>query len=465
MSGKKTDILLKNALVILESGAVKANLAVKDGKTAGILDPSVEVEADEIRDLNGKIIFPGLIDTHAHYWEPGPFNYREDFYHATRVCAAGGITTTIEMPLSVPPVVDKKTFEMKYEIAKKNSVVDFALWGGLIPTSVDQIEEMNGIGCCAFKAFISFASPEYPRIPDHDLCRAMEITSKFGGLIGVHAENAEIVDDFCRRKEAEGIRQPSRYHEGRPPFSELEAIERATLFARQYNARVLICHMSAVEGFEATNRERACGRPVYTETCPHYLAFDNTKMDEIGPFAKCNPPLRPAENREKLWEHIRCGDIDVIGTDHGPYSKEEKAAASDNIWQALCGFGGADMDLPVLLTEGYHKRGITLERIAKISSINAARIFGLKSKGAIEVGNDADYAIVDLNSEWVYDGMKTFSKTKLDCGPYQGYRAKGRILETMVRGKTVYRDGEIKVDSGYGKFISGTKMPKGCEKE
>ena len=446
------DLLLADGDVVFENGVRKANIAVKEGKIAAILAPGFVVEAKEVRVIEGLTVFPGLIDTHAHYWEPGPQNYREDFHHATRCCARGGVTTTLEMPLSIPPVVDKPSFELKYNVAKENSVIDFGLWGGCIPASIDRLEEMNELGCCAFKVFISYANPDYPHLPDHELCRAMEKVSKFGGMIAVHAENADIVSNFCQWKKEEGIRQPSRYHEGRPAFSEVEAIQRAVLFSKVYGTDLLICHMSAAEGVDATLEARRQGHHVYTETCPHYLAYDNTRMDECGAFAKCNPPIRPRDNLERLWDHVLNGNIDVIGTDHGPYSEQEKLEA-DNIWDALPGFGGVELMLTIMITEGYVKRGLPLHQIARMTSINAARIFGLQQKGAIEVGKDADFAIVDLNRKWVYEGMKSFSKTLLDCGIFEGYQSEAAVRETIVRGTTVYKDDTITMDSGYGMFI------------
>ena len=175
-------------------------------------------------------------------------------------------------------------------------------------------------------------------------------------------------------------------------------------------------------------------------------------MDECGAFAKCNPPIRPRDNLERLWDHVLNGNIDVIGTDHGPYSEQEKLEA-DNIWDALPGFGGVELMLTIMITEGYVKRGLPLHQIARMTSINAARIFGLQQKGAIEVGKDADFAIVDLNRKWVYEGMKSFSKTLLDCGIFEGYQSEAAVRETIVRGTTVYKDDTITMDSGYGMFI------------
>ena len=456
MSGS-VDLLIKNGLIVFPDNVRRGNLAIQNGYIVGIFEQDEEMRASEVRDITGMVVFPGLIDTHAHFWEPGPQNYREDFRHGTQCCAAGGVTTVLEMPLSIPPVVDSSSFKLKYDIAKRNSVVDFGLWGGLIPTSVENQPLLDELGCCAFKVFISYANPDYPHMPDHQLCRAFEVLKTFDGLVGIHAENADIVKNFCDWFNKKGVREPERYHEGRPPFSEVEAVQRAILFGHEYGVRVLICHMSAAEGVDVAAKARAKGEKVFTETCPHYLAFDNQTMKKFGVFAKCNPPLRPKENKEKLWAHIFSGDIDVLGSDHGPYGKEEKLASADNIWDAFPGFGGVELMLPVMLTEGHHNRKLPLSNIAKLCSTNAARIFGLKDKGEIAIGKHADLCIVNLDEVWEYKGFKSFSKTKIDCGIYEGYKAKGRVYETIVRGKSVYKDGKILLQPGYGEFVPRAK--------
>ena len=449
------DKVLFGGEIVLETGVVKASLGINDGKIAAIMEPGVEFEAKDILDISNRVVFPGLIDPHVHLWEPGPLSYREDFLHGTQAAAAGGVTTVIEMPLSVPPVIDQESFEIKYNTASDNSVVDFALWGGLIPSSVDNLEQLHELGCVAFKAFMSYANDDYPHTPDHYLLEAMEKTSKFNGLIGVHAENADVVDYFSKRFEKEGIMDPEAHSDGRPIVAEMDAIQRAVLFAESTGCRLYIVHMTAPEGGEVVRRAKERGAQIYNETCPHYLIFDKSQLRKSGSFAKCNPPLRSREDVEKLWEQIFKGNVDCIGSDHGPYTDEEKLEHGENIWKAPSGFAGIELILPIMITEGYHNRGLSLDSIAKLTATKAAKIFDIyPRKGSITIGSDADLAIVDLNEEWVYTGEKTLSKTKSSKGIYEGLSLKGKISTTLVRGEIVYDTGKIQVSPGYGAYIA-----------
>lgn len=323
-----------------------------------------------------------------------------------------------------------------------------------MPRTVGRLLPMHELGCIGFKAFMSYANDDYPHTPDHDLLAAMHETAKFGGLIGVHAENADIVKHRSEALERMGVRRPEAYAEGRPPIAELDAMQRAILFAGEAGCRLHIVHMSVAEGGDMVRRAKSEGVRVSNETCPHYLLFDQSALAERGVFAKCNPPLRSAANREALWQQLLAGNIDCIGSDHGPYTDEEKLAAGDDIWQAPPGFGGIELILPTLISEGYHKRGLSLEKIARLTSTHAARIFGLNSrKGGIRVGADADLALVDLNETWTYRGTDTYSKTKTANSIYDGVSFTGRVKRTLVRGRTVFGASGIEAAPGYGTFV------------
>ncbi|NEU32409.1 allantoinase AllB [bacterium LRH843] len=456
---QKFDLVISGGTVVLENGTIQASVGVKDGKIAAISNDNLTFKSDKVLDVTNKVVFPGLIDPHVHLWDPGFQNFREDFNHGTQAAAAGGVSTIIEMPLSDPPVIDKESFNLKLETASKNSVVDFALWGGLIPKSIDNLEELHKLGCVAFKAFISYATKVYPHTPDFELWKAMKTVSKFGGLVGVHAENADIAEFNTREMIEKGIKDPEAHSDSRPEIAELESIQKAILFAEDTGCNLYIVHISTGKGIELVNQAKARGINVLSETCPHYLLFDRSALKKYGAFIKCNPPLRSKDTMDELWEQVLQGNVDCIGSDHGPYTDEEKMEHSDNILKAPSGFAGIEVILPILISEGFHKRNLKLEIIANMTSTNVAKSFGIyPQKGSIRVGSDADFAIVDLNEEWTYLATKTLSKTKSEYSPYHNMKFKGRVESTIVRGTVVYDKKDlIQVKQGFGKFITASQ--------
>lgn len=444
--------------VVLPDRVTKSSLVVEGEKIVGLLSPGITLSFDyEAIDVTGKVLMPGVIDSHVHMWDPSPQNYRENWKQGSQCAASGGITTIVDMPLSVPPVVDEKGFRIKYDVAKRDSCVDFAFWGGLTPGCVDQLESLDRLGCVAYKGFMSFANPDYPQITDGYLVRGMRNAAKFGGLIGVHAENAEVAD-FGSREMAfrEGVSN-SMHDEARPWWVEMEAIQRAVLFAQNTGARLYICHMTIPEGAQFLKEAKSKGVEVYVETCPHYLLFDREIMNEKGSFAKCNPPIRERKKVEKLWDYVFDGTVDVLGSDHGPYTDEEKLR-NENFFLEYSGFGGFDAMLAGMITEGVHKRELPLPTLSRITAGNTARIMGLApKKGTLLPGTDADVLVVDLNEEWVFDGTKSLSKMKTVHNIYHGSLLKGRVKQTWLRGQLIYDQGNILKPGGYGQYVAKIK--------
>ncbi len=454
MRNSKRKFAFQGGRIVLPEQVLEGTLLVCGEKITGLLDAGAEVPADYERvDVSGRVLLPGLIDTHVHMWDPSPLNYREDWVHGSRCAAAGGITTIADMPLSVPPVVDEAGFQLKLHVAQRASCVDFAFWGGLTPDCVDQMAALDRLGCVAYKGFMSFANPDYPQITDGYLIKGMRSAAGLDALIGVHAENAEAADFGSRAMAESGCTDEAMHDDARPWWVELEAIQRAVLFARSTGAKLYICHMTIEQGAAFLRQAKCDGAEVYVETCPHYLLFDKTVLREKGAYAKCNPPLRSRENVEKLWGYVLDGTIDTIGSDHGPYADEEKKRQG-NFFLEYSGFGGFDAMLPGLITEGVHRRGLSLPRLAALTAGNAAKIMGLSHrKGSLMPGCDADIVVVDMDEEWIFDGEKSLSKTKSVHNIYHGAHMKGRVKQTWVRGRPVYRDGEILVEEGYGSYI------------
>ncbi len=449
------DLLIKNGRVVLENGVFAADLGITAGKIAAILAPQISSDAAEIIDAQGQVILPGAVDAHFHSCEPGPYAYREYFDTGTAAAAAGGITTVIDMPLTVPSADTPENFAAKAQIAKRKAIIDWALWGAFIPNSFPHLRQLHELGCPAFKAFMPTATDTYPHVTDRQMLEGMRRLAEFGGLLGVHAENREMIDEACRMLEAEGNMDPLAHEASRPIIAELEAIQRALLFAEHTGCRTHICHMSIAEGEKLVRQAKDKGLEITVETCPHYLIFDLDDLQRSGMYAKCNPPLRSRTNVEALWELVLEGRIDMIGSDHSPYTNDDRERCGDNIWQAPPGIGGVAAFIPALVDEGIHRRGMSWELLARLTATNPAKIFGLyPQKGSIRLGADADLCLVDPSAEWVYQGVQQLSAAKCDRTPYEGRRMKGQVIRTMVRGKTVVAGGQVQVSPGYGSMIS-----------
>ena len=446
------DTVIKNGKLVLEAGTLEGTIGIKDGKIAAITTNDATLEAKRVIDAQGMAVMPGIVDPHSHIWEPTNHPEREDYLTGSQTAAAGGITTMIEMPLSVPPVTDRAAFEFKEGVVENKTVVDVAFWGALTEKSTGNYDELNKSGCVAYKVFIPFASPDYPHTPDYALLKSMEEVSKFNGLVGVHAENADIIFNTQKEYEDKGIFNGAAHEEARPEIAEVEAISRVILFAEHTGCRLHVCHLSTVKARTLIKQARDRGVDVTVETCPHYLVLDTRDLEKHGGFAKCNPPLRSPENKELLWDMIKCGEFDMIGTDHTPYTDEDRLKHGNNIWKMPPGIGGMDLMLPLMIDEGYHKRGVSLEALAQLMSTKAAKRFDLPHKGVLRPGCDADIVMVDLDKEWTYTWEDSFAKAKCTRGPFEGRKLKGKVMETLVRGETVYRNGEILVEPGFGKL-------------
>ncbi|WP_263081520.1 allantoinase AllB [Endozoicomonas sp. Mp262] len=451
-SKSKADTVICNGLLVLENGTMEGALAIKDGKIAAITTHECAPEANRVIDARGMAVMPGLVDPHSHIWEPTHYPEREDYLTGSQAAAAGGITTMIEMPLSVPPVTNRDAFTYKEGIVEKKTVVDVAFWGALTEKSTGHYAELNECGCVAYKVFIPYASPDYPHTPDYALLKSMEEISQFNGLVGVHAENADIIHNKQKEFEAKGIFNGAAHEQARPEIAELEAISRVILFAEYTGCRLHICHLSTVKARTLIRQAKERGVDVTVETCPHYLVLDTGDLEKHGGFAKCNPPLRSPENREQLWAMLKAGEFDMIGTDHTPYTDNDRLKHGNNIWKMPPGIGGMDLMLPLMIDEGYHKRGIALEQLAQLMATQPAKRFGLPHKGTLKPGCDADITLVDLNQEWTYSWRNSFAKAKCTHSPFEGRKLKGKVMETLVRGATVYRNGEIRVNPGFGQL-------------
>ncbi len=455
------DLIIKNGQVVSESGIVATAIAVKVGRFAAIGDDVQSSAANHVIDAHGLVVLPGVVDGHVHFNEPGRTHW-EGWECGTRGAAAGGVTTVLEMPLNAsPPTITAAAFDAKCAAASRHSLVDFGLWGGMVDDNLVHLEELHERGVVAFKAFMCDSGiDDFPRVTEDVLAQGLDIIGRLGAVLGVHAENQELVAARTDRIRARGRQDRGAWCESRPPEVEWEAIDRFIECGRGCDASpaMHVVHVSTVEGLRGICDARDDDVAITLETCPHYLAFTERDFIRLGPTLKCAPPVRNEENRERLWDAVLDGRVDVIGSDHSPCPAADKTKGDDDIWLAWGGVSGIQATIPVLVSEGVHRRGLSWERLAELVATNPARRFGIyPQKGAIRVGSDADLTFVDPDRDWTFSAQEL--ETRSGMSPYLGMRFRGAVVRTVVRGRTVFCEGEIAGDPGYGTLVRRTNRP------
>ncbi|HWC96618.1 MAG TPA: allantoinase AllB [Candidatus Sulfopaludibacter sp.] len=419
-------MIVRGGNVATADGVVAADFAVEDGRIAA-MGPELPGGGEEI-DARGLTVFPGLIDVHVHFNEPGRAEW-EGAGTGSSALAAGGGTLYFDMPLnSSPCTVDGAAFDEKREALERASYTDFALWGGIVPGNGDRLEELAERGVIGFKAFMADSGlAEFPRSDDRTLYDAMRTAARLGLPVAVHAEN----NDLVRHVGSGSIRD---YLDSRPVIAEVEAIRRAAVLAKEAGAKLHIVHISSGRGVAEALEARAGGADISIETCAHYLYFTDEDMVRIGAVAKCAPPLRPAVERERLRTALLRGEIDIVGSDHSPAPLSMKQ--DDDFFRVWGGIGGVQSTLAVLLASG-----CTSAQIALVAGRRPAERFGIAGKGRMAVGYDADFTLVDLHGEYTVTRERLFQRHGLS--PYLGARFRGVVRRTVLRGRTIFEDGKM----------------------
>ena len=432
------DLIIKNARIPQGDDTILTNILVKDEKIAGFVDEITMLDAKNVIDANGNLTIPGCIDSHTHFMYQG-FPHRENFLTGTAAAATGGVTTIIDMPCcSVPSVRSIEQLETKLDICGPQAVVDYAMWGGVTGEDVREgwlhnVKEQADYGVVAFKVYMTPSVPTYPRVTDPEMYECFKAVAKTGLPIGIHAENFAMCDFYVNKYKNEGRLDGPAWAEARMELAEKVAIELGISFAEASGARLHLVHMSTGIGGKLVKDAKMRGIDVTSESCPHYLTLNyQESMSKYGPLAKIAPPLRTKKDNEEQWNGINDGSIDFIATDHAPYEIEsEKHNDGMNIWTSFPGIPGVETMVPVIVSEGYNKGRISLSKLVDILSTNAAKHYGLyPKKGALNIGSDADFTIIDLDKEWTIDSKNMVSM----CGytPLEGMKLKGKINKTII---------------------------------
>jgi allantoinase len=434
------DLILRGGQVVSDIAVTRADIAVSNGQIVAI-EPDVVGEAREMIDATGLHILPGVIDAHVHFNEPGRSDW-EGIETGSQAVAAGGGTMFFDMPLnSHPPTLDAESFRAKRLVAEKKSMVDFALWGGLVPQNLDKLEELARCGVVGFKAFMSNSGMEdFSCIDESSLREGMKRAAQLQLPVAVHAESETLTARLSREAIASGRTGIRDFLESRPIRAELEAIRRALDLAGETGCALHVVHVSSAEGVRLITQGRESGIDVSCETCPHYLALTDQDVIRLGAVAKCAPPLRSSSEQDELWKELLANNILTVGSDHSPSPPSMKQ--SPNFFQAWGGISGAQHLLSLLMTLGHFERKAPLASLLRLCSSNVARRFKLPpTKGRIAVGCDADFSLAALDESFDVQTDELFYRHRQS--PYLARRLRGKVRRTVLRGRTIFLNGKI----------------------
>lgn len=450
-------MIVKNARCALPGfeRLVKRDLRIVGEKIAKIAD-GIEPEAEEgVIDADGLELYPGAIDPHVHFNEPG-LTHREDFHHGSMASARGGVTTVIDMPsTSIPPPITLETLKQKLQAIGHRSVVDFALFAGI---SGHRIEQAIGIDMEAmapyvlgFKCRTLTSADTFTAVDHYGFSRAVALAATLKRPILLHAEDPGIVYPATKamKEKAQAEDRDSSWDDyvaSRPELAEIAAAASAIALSRGSEHALHIMHVGTAEAAELIASGGAS-----CETCPHYLAFSAEDFAEKGSSLKTAPVVKARGQAERLWKLLADGTISFVASDHAPAPPKEKHTAS--VWTDYGGIPGTGTLFPYLYSEGYKAGRLSLPAFLRATSGAAAARYGLSAgKGSLETGKDADFVLVDPEGEYLVKGEELLSKGTIT--PFEGMRLKGAIRATYVRGRPVWEAGlGITAPIGYGKHL------------
>jgi dihydroorotase (multifunctional complex type) len=478
------NLLIKNGTAVFPyHGTVKCDIGVRHGKIAAIADNIAASEATQVIDARGKYIFPGAVDSHFHVGIYRP--HSADAESESRSALVGGVSTLISYWRTGQHYLNKTgpykdIFPEVLSLSQGNFHTDYSYHIAVMTAAqLDEVEwlvEHAGVGSFKFYMFYkalnlaasSTAGSAYTMAENYDLGHLYELMTRVAQMaakhkdkarisLSLHCENPELIRVFIERTKQQGLTGLKAYSESRPPLTERLSVHEAAILADATGCPINLLHLSSRESLQAGMdvRRQYPAHDIKLETTLHHLALDHEELDRRGHGGfnnmrgKVNPPIRTREHSEFLWEGIKNGAVDTVVSDHACCGEEHKH--TDDLWGSLPGFGGSSILYPVLLSEGCHKRGVSLQRVAELVSANPARNFGLyPRKGAIAIGSDADFAIVDMEKEQPITAE--LCQSAQDHTPFEGFLTKGWPTHTIVRGHVKFAEGKVS-DDKVGEFI------------
>lgn len=462
MTTSEYDLVVRSTSIVTPNGRVSGQIAVRDEKIVAILGLDEPVVAKKTIDAGENPVIPGLIDTHAHFRDPG-YTHKEDFYHGTIAAAAGGVTTVFDMPNVDPPTTTVDRLKAHLENAQSKAVIDFGHnASGVVPENIKGLAEA---GATAFKVWMmKDIGRDYPHPPGTSvtnravLYRIFEEVAETGLPLYIHPHDHDLYELFVQRSQAEwgmDFRSYARALRGGDGVVLNTAIATILEMQRSVGTKLHVLHLSTRDGVRMVAQAKADGRPVTAEANPFALFVTNDweKIEKKGPYALGF--WVPEADNPAMWQAVIDGTVDVIGSDHGPHTKEEKEVGWTDMYTAPGGSPMIEQYLRLLLTEVNNGR-LTLERVVEMCSAAPARLTGYYGrKGAIMEGADADLVILDMDHEEVLHA----SHAHYMCGwmPSEDLPAKGRPQMTILRGRVIMEDGNVTAEQGSGQLLRPTR--------
>ena len=428
-------MLIRNGLLILPDGSVRLDIRTGNEKIVNLAENLTPEQGEYVVDAARRLVLPGFIDSHVHFREPGD-THKEDFYSGTSAALAGGVTTILDMPNTQPPTVGRDRLAEKAALASTKAVVDYGFYLGATDSNVEEALSVSD-SVAALKLYMGSSTGPLLVTEFTPMYRHFATFPLYKPIV-VHAEDEQSLKYF-------GASGSKDHNQSRPPLSAQIALSRALAIAEETGRVLHVAHTTTARELELIQEAKHKGVHVTCEVTPLHLFLTEDDQHRLGNFGKVNPPLRAESDQKALWTYF--DTIDTIATDHAPHTREEKNQPYE---QAPSGMPGVQTMLPLLLTAASEGR-VALNEIVKRCVVHPARIFGLKTKGALEIGKDADIVLVNPNVEYELTNEQMLSK----CGwtPFAGKKVKGKIEQVFIRGSLAYDQGVCLSRPGSGKSV------------